>query len=324
MSNRQNRDDFNRDRLFLHIEKKWTLKINEIKTIKPNVYLLYTNGGKRIIKGYKNPERLNLQIKFSQSLHQNGFQFTSFYENHRNLKPIVFNDERYWGIMPYIENSFRFTFSSLEDRLEASRLINTFHTYSKSILQQFSPFIPTFNLYAKWIFRLKMFYSRRSSIEFYIGKEKFKVIESWSNWSLHFLYSELQNAYEESLTIVHGDVAHHNFVRDINKTLYLIDFDLISIAPPSFDYVQFANRISAYANWSFQELRSYPELEKYLQKRWFLCALLFPTDILREWNRYFRLSPLQQINELELIKTATEKQVEGRKEFVGILFNMVR
>ncbi len=70
--------------------------------------------------------------------------------------------------------------------------------------------------------------------------------------------------------IIHGDVAHHNFIRGKDEALSLIDFDLIGIAPSYLDLLQYCNRILPSLNWSAPALFSYKQIQPFEYEKSFL------------------------------------------------------
>ena len=123
----------------------------------------------------------------------------------------------------------------------------------------------------------------------------------------------------EPYCILHGDVAHHNFLRDSNGILHLIDFDLISIGPPSLDYLQYANRILPSVDWSFERLSHFSQYQELLNEKAFLYALAFPADIFREWNRVIREGSYKDQRKYDQVMDLTIGQFYPRKKFIDSL-----
>lgn len=132
-------------------------------------------------------------------------------------------------------------------------------------------------------------------------------ILSWADWSLKGMLRESNLFNNDEKVILHGDVAHHNFLRSKNNKLYLIDFDLISAGVPHVDYLQYANRILPFMNWSLAELANCEKIKPLLHEKGFIYALAYPTDIFREWNRaikegtYLQQEKIQQLLELTVV-----------------------
>ena len=122
--------------------------------------------------------------------------------------------------------------------------------------------------------------------------------------------------FKEPYVILHGDVAHHNFLRDTSGNLHLIDFDLIHIGPESIDLLQYANRILPSIDWSIDQLSQYQQISKFLKERAFLYALAFPTDIFREWNRILREKKHENQHHYKYVIELTLNQLYLRRKFV--------
>jgi len=129
--------------------------------------------------------------------------------------------------------------------------------------------------------------------------------------------------YNEPFVILHGDVAHHNFLRDTMGKLYLIDFDLISIGPNSLDFLQYANRILPFIDWSFARLQHFPYIDRFLQDEGFLFALAYPADIFREWNRMVKENSHHDKAKLKQVMDLTIGQFNARKQFIDQLKKQV-
>lgn len=165
------------------------------------------------------------------------------------------------------------------------KILEDFHGTTRNFYEEIS--VKHFKQLEKWQERFKDFKSNRHIIKKYVSSN---VLQSWINWgefSLKGLEKYERHLYKEKNCIVHGDVAHHNFFYKNDGVLYLIDFDLISKAPPIIDYLQYCNRIMPDIR-NIQELWSYKQLAKYKNNSAFLYALTFPTDVFREWNRIIR------------------------------------
>lgn len=147
---------------------------------------------------------------------------------------------------------------------------------------------------------------------------------AWAEWSLAGMEKFQQFFKKEPYVILHGDVAHHNFLRDGNGTLRLIDFDLISIGPASYDYLQYANRILPYIDWSFDKLVQYPQIRRFLKEKAFLYALAYPADIFREWNRMIREKSYSDNMKFKQVMDLTINQFYARKKFIEHLKKILK
>lgn len=253
---------------------------SKIEHLRSSVYLIHCNNRFFIIKGFDSIQTLNNQKELTQQLKKNGFIHTySFLDDLATFE----YDGQVFGAIEYIQpSSDRFHFGSEKNRMEGLNVLHTFHTSTGTILTNK---LANFNQILKWEERLGIFCKNRPIIREFVAKP---ILLSWINWAKWALAGMKQHETElmaEKNVIIHGDCAHHNFLRTQDGELALLDFDLIAYAPPSIDYLQYCSRILPFLVDPAKELWSYPELEPYKKNKAFLYALTYPTDVFREWNR---------------------------------------
>lgn len=133
---------------------------------------------------------------------------------------------------------------------------------------------PTIQLEAKWHYRL---------LQFQIFEEQLRAI-------LNNSYNDLLRIAEFSLsrarfpigatTLLHGDVAHHNFLLT-EKKMYMIDVDLAVLGTEADEFLLWMHRLLPHFHYDLYKILSeIPELERY---RSYFSLLLFPNELLREW-----------------------------------------
>ena len=131
------------------------------------------------------------------------------------------------------------------------------------------------------------------------------------------LEGEHRNFLDQPHCIIHGDVAHHNFIRGKDEALYLIDFDLIGIAPSYLDLLQYSNRILPFT----QLVLPLPYLvtnkfQPHEYEKFFLTALVFPTDIFREWNHHVQSGAVWKNKKKAFLEKITIGEItKSRLEF---------
>ncbi|WP_019242740.1 MULTISPECIES: aminoglycoside phosphotransferase family protein [Bacillus] len=251
--------------------------------VRDNVYFVTTNHKKYVVKGFSSRKKYDAQRKLTKLLKRHGFNRT--YDFIDQFAPFSYDGEIYAWIEYIKPQKDKFTFESLTCRKEGLKILKDFHNATSNFYDEIS--IKHFDQLEKWKERLKDFKRNKHIINKYVSSD---YLQSWINWgefSLKGLEKYEKLLYKEKNCIVHGDVAHHNFFYRNDGVLYLIDFDLISKAPPLLDYLQYCNRIMPDIRDS-NELWSYKQLQKYKENTAFLYALTFPTDIFREWNRIVR------------------------------------
>lgn len=281
-------DDLFLNRLFSYLNSQLPFQIVSIKPIRKNVFIIQSDHSQFfIVKGFPSYHRLMKQVRLTAELKKNGFLQTYSFLQYEKSSPLFF-DGLYLGILSYITPSKDvFTFHDRKNREEGLALLEKYHETTKNFMDSYKGILEKDKLLKKWRERTSTFINNRSLLNFFIDQEKIDEILSWANWSLTRLEAGPPFKRESSV-ILHGDVAHHNFLRAYNGELYLIDFDLISVGNPRVDYLQYANRILPHMNWSFEELFELKEMKVFLGENEFLYGLVFPTDILREWNRLVR------------------------------------
>lgn len=311
---KNNGDDFFHNRLFSYLQQQLTIPIQEIRPIRKHVYLVKANSLQFILKGFSSYHRLMLQEVFTTSLKQEKFRHTySFFQLAK--KPPLFFEQMYYGCLEYITpKKEAFSYHLQKDRTEGLELLNSFHATTKKLIRKYRMLVPSFKQIEKWEERTELFLKNFSIIQYFVQKEIIYELLFWANWSLEGLQDE-SHVFDGHKVILHGDVAHHNFLRKENDELFLIDFDLISIGAPHADYLQYANRILPFINWSFQELTNYKEIKPYLTEAGFLYALAYPTDIFREWNRAIKDGTYLQKGKNQQLLEITVGQFKKRKKF---------
>lgn len=301
-------------RLLSLLEKKIPAKILELSRIRNDVYLVKTSQFWIILKGYNSYQKLKIQEAYTRALKQEGFMNTyQFYMF--DDEPIIF-DKKVYGAIEYISpHNDSFTYNSKWNRREALNLLEQYYSVTERLVEIYKYILPSFNLMNKLEQRLEEFRSNKQIIEHYIKKEMVEEIIEWADFSFQYLNKQKEYLHTKGNVILHGDVAHHNFLRDVKNKLYLIDFDLISIGPREGDYLQFANRILPNIGWSMPQLQKMRGLTQFMNDEWFLIALMYPTDILREWNRIIRNKNINNEFLLEQVRLLTTGQYQKRKKF---------
>jgi hypothetical protein len=313
---KQRGDDDYQTRLLFFLRKISNEDLTHIYSIKKGVWMVFSSETKYILKEFPSLSHLNVQRRFTERLHDHFFSFTyQFHPFHQHHSCIF--EEKVFGLINYLKPSnIALTYSSRDFRMKALLLLKAFHYTTSAFSDEFKHFLPVFSQQDKWNQRLKEFKTHLPELQSLVPIRMLSQYVSWSEWSLEKInksggfFSPLPHC------IIHGDVAHHNFLQGEDKKLYLIDFDLISLAPEIIDDLQFCNRILPYLSWSLDQLFDNPPLAKYKENDDFLHSLVFPTDVLREWNRFFK-SPLSaKKQQWSYVNDLTVTQFTKRKAFV--------
>ena len=317
------RDDFFNNRLFSYLSKELNLKIEGIQQMRGNVFLLKSSRKKFILKGFNDLRKLKVQETFSSSLRKSGFEHSYCFHSLSD-HPLYFENE-YYGCMEYIEphpKPFHYKLSS--DRLEGIDLLHKFHAKTTNLAPSYVTLLPKTDLAKKWHQRKNEFAHNLHVINYHISKAMTDELMSWADFSLTG-YTRLKKHLDtDEPVILHGDVAHHNFLRSKEGKLHLIDFDLISIGSSSCDMLQYANRILPFLNWRLDLLAEIQHLNQWLNNDAFLFGLLYPADLFREWNRLLREGPGVKIYRTPSIVEMTINQFHQRVKFHDDIIRLLK
>ncbi|PLS01281.1 phosphotransferase [Neobacillus cucumis] len=317
-------DDGYLNRLLSYFQSQFYEKIIQLTPLRKSVYLLKTVNHTYIIKGYRSNNRLKLQEAFTATLRTEGFLKTYLFLSDP-MKEQLFFEGTYYGCIEYIPpHKTVFTFHTQRSRQEGLELLKLFHQTTATFESRYRTLLPKGALIEKWTERLQIFSGNLPFIKYFLDDNVISELIHSANWSLAGMIKNRRFFQMEPAVILHGDVAHHNFLRDQNGLLHLIDFDLISIGPPSFDYLQYANRILPNLDWSLGKLATLKPIGKYLEEEAFLYALAFPADIFREWNRLIREKSYTDQAKIRQVMDLTINQFHLRKKFTSQLLEKVK
>jgi len=277
----QHKDDHSFDRLFLLL-KDVGLAPKQITHIKNQVFLLQLENNELIIlKIFPQKEKILKQMQLTEHLRMNQFPT---YEFHKKIPFLTVRNKTWIGLINYLEpHPIKYSFQTFNSREEGLQLIKQFHDVNDTFPNK-EKFLGH-TLYEKWQKRLNQF---QANVPLLLSGVPSNIINSLillSNWSLQYMKKFSHHMKKESPTIIHGDTASHNFFRDVEKKLYLIDFDLSQYDYPIHEYIQMAIRILPHINWDVSSLFLHSAFKRYENNPYFLCAIVFPSDCFREINR---------------------------------------
>ena len=119
-------------------------------------------------------------------------------------------DGLWYSFIEYLPTSRNtFTFSKQSNRKEGIALLEAFHNSA----EQISISLPSFHQLRKWQERLDLFRQNKSAISEHISDAIVQEWIAWGEWSLKGLIANQFYLNQEKNTIIHGDCAHHNFLR---------------------------------------------------------------------------------------------------------------
>jgi serine/threonine protein kinase len=326
--NRENKDGFKGDRLFLKKMKESGLDIIDFGFFRENVIWINTPQGKYVLKGFHRLETCQKQLKLSKLYKGEKPRIMGTYTVFPNNKRYVEFGKYYWAIMPFYKGE-ELHFGNPKDVIAGMNAISRFHSFSKNIPSDIYNNLSSYSLYKKWSERYETFkYYARNAKWSRDMQPLLADILMWGKWSLeHFDHSAVESlerkAYKRK-EITHGDVAPHNFVlnKEKSREAYLIDFDLFAAVPQAYDWLQYANRILPFYYWSYSKMEEIGNQDylKWFEKKWFVICLVFPTDLYREWNRALKSGDQDMI---EGVTKFTLRDFSHRKKFVDRIIKKI-
>ncbi|WP_018661020.1 aminoglycoside phosphotransferase family protein [Heyndrickxia acidiproducens] len=313
--NKNEGDDFQK-RLLLYAEKRLDEPVTKIKRLRKQVWFVETKRKKWVLKEFSDLERLNRQIVLTEALHQAGFKRTYRFLPAEEEAVFMFGG-RVWGIMEYIEpGAVPLRYESEKEILAAYRLLKIYHGVTARFPRALQTEFPRFFQIKKWQQRYREFAEHETELLQYMPAYYFESYLSWAETALEELEARQRVFHLPPYCITHGDVAHHNFLKGKDGKLYLIDFDLARMAPAWTDDLQFCNRILPSISWSLRKLLSWNIVQQAADPNLFLKALAYPTDVLREWNRFLKSGSREKEKQWPELHDLTFSQFEERKAFV--------
>lgn len=306
-------DDLFIDRLLFYLRKKFSSPVQKIIPLKKRTFKIRAGDKIFILKGFHTYQLLKTQRAFTDHLIKEGFTDTCPFL-HICEEPMYFQGY-YYGCLEYLPPApVPFSFKNAHDRLRGLELLKKYHQVSGRLVKFFESEIGRYNILQKYRHRTATFLKNLPVIKQFIQKEIVDEILLWADSSLKGLEQTVPRRKETKTVILHGDVADHNFLRARDQRLYLIDFDLIRIGDPVWDYLQYASRILPFLGWSVRDLIKMDIIAPYLEEEMFIFALAYPSDIFREWNRAIKEGNLTKKGKLKFLYHITVEQFSGRQK----------
>ncbi|KAB0443362.1 hypothetical protein D0439_06650 [Lysinibacillus fusiformis] len=220
------------------------------------------------------------------------------------ILPLVRSDDEQLIVQEWQEGSHGANFTHKKDRKESLQLLIALHDTYKKIAWQRLPGLHTYSQLLKWQMRHMRFKSRRNEFRAFLTKEEIDQILHYSDKSLQLI--ALEDVAEKEITLLHGDVVHHNFLWCTDGQLRLIDFDLAHLGEADDEYILWLHRVLPAVDYDLAKVfAELPELKR-LDKRK-LHRLKYPNELLREWLFAVDLPLDQQLVFLDYLVPFTKR-----------------
>ncbi|MCJ7839914.1 aminoglycoside phosphotransferase family protein [Lederbergia sp. NSJ-179] len=307
-------------RLLLLLKKYFDLPFIRMQPIKKMVWLLSTKNQHWILKEFSTQANFKKQAAFTEELRKEGFQQT--YSIHP--KPFIL-EKRVFGLIDYIESraDSKVDYQQSSQIKEVLVLLEKYHHSTANISKSVKEQIPIFEQIKKWNKRLIDFRHSLPLHTWYPVHSYLNHYAEFGEWALEKMQKHAAFFTKDPHCIIHGDVASHNFIRDKKNQLWIIDFDLIAVAPAHIDYLQLSNRILPYLDWDINRLFSFHPLQSFKNTQPFLAALVYPTDIFREWLHFTRGTSIEQKRKWPMMENLLLNQFKQRMQMSREIMNKI-
>ena len=250
-----------------------------LEKIKENVWKLEKGGNYFSVKRYHSLSTVSKVRQIHDALHSISFS---------HIVPVVDTEDQLSLIQPWLDGAKAVNFKKRADRRDSLAALHALHDTKSQIDWSAMPYLHPYPLFAKWEDRIIRFREMSGACEAYIGKGRVEEILFYATNAM----SILKKNYENRLggTLLHGDVVHHNILRDKNGIIRFIDFDLACTGPPGTEIALWVHRVLPQIDYEIDYLfDEQPSLQKLDVAS--KTMLLFPNELLREWLYLFTLSP---------------------------------
>lgn len=184
-------------------------------------------------------------------------------------------------IQPWIKNARAFNYQYRYDRMNSLAILHQLHQTGREVDWSKDEYLlPAYDLRLKWQERLQKFILHFTQVSVYLGADNCNQLILYAQEALTG-FNQIE-PLKSSKTLLHGDIVHHNFLKDSKGKNYLIDFDLASYGHPEEELIMWMHRVLPNVNYNLSALLNEQPLLKQIPES-YLQTLRFPNELLREW-----------------------------------------
>ncbi|QTD41597.1 aminoglycoside phosphotransferase family protein [Sporosarcina sp. Te-1] len=253
-----------------------------MKQIKENVWKVEDNGSKYSLKRYHSMSTAVKVKHVHEELEKMDFP---------HIVPVLPTEDRLLLQQPWMENARPVSYKRRADRTDSLAALQALHQTDVHFDWKASPYLHTYPLLTKWVDRLSRFLDHRIFLQQMLGVRRVQEIIFYAKEALPIVRQ--YNREPGQQTLLHGDVVHHNILRDQNGVIRLIDFDLACISSPDTELALWSHRVlphvSYNVNFLFGEQRAIGNMNPGAK-----AMLLYPNELLREWLHLLTLPDQNQ------------------------------
>ena len=220
-----------------------------------------------------------------------------------HIVPVLPTDHHLTLMQPWLEGAKPVNFKKRADRTDSLEALTKLHETSSLINWPAEPYLHTYPLLAKWEDRIERFQNIGESCEVHIGKNNVEDILFYANNALRIVRQSYRDQIDD--TLLHGDVVHHNILRDNLGIIRFIDFDLTCTGPAGTEIALWIHRVLPQIDYDLEFLvNEQPSLQMLDYSS--IALLLYPNELLREWIYFFTLSEAAQERQVKNLIPFTE------------------
>ncbi|MFP3916432.1 phosphotransferase [Lysinibacillus telephonicus] len=273
--------------------------------IKNNIWKHETSKGTLFIKKYENSSVAQKVKLIHQQLEAIKFPYVIPLKKSREPDLLV----QLWQ-----PNSMSADFSNINQRKQALKILKSLHETGDKIDWKSHLVIPKQNLFHKWNARLEKFILNEEELRPFLHHAYYDIT-LFASKVLKQMRRQKQKV-SGKLTLLHGDVVHHNFLVCEDKTMKLIDFDLAVVGDSAEEMILWMHRALPTINYDLKSLlNEHPFLyDLCLQKIYYLQ---YPNELLREWLYVLQLGDYDKEAFLDYLMPFTEKALRHWPDLIN-------
>ncbi len=249
--------------------------------------------------------------------------FVKTYEDRSVLKKVVLIDEQLKKVsfphfvpielhsdtkimQRWLEPNRPANYELQSDRVQIFQLLTALHGLNEKLTWSQYTELPTLTIKRKWRERIKNFIQQRHTIKMIIP-DHYEEIKKQAIAT----YKRVEKDSVAQLTLCHGDVVHHNFLK-VDNDWKIIDFDLAYLGNAEDELIHWMMRVLPFMQYDLKGLVE--EIPSLLDIRHKFHYLLFPNEIMREALFYRKLSKLEQKSFLPFFQPFVEEAMDYRQK----------
>lgn len=267
--------------------------IQPVRQINERVWQVVYEQELYMMKYYPHRASLEKVVTVCEQLQRHSFSHSL------QVKKVLFD---HYLLQPWISNSEMIHYEVVKDRTDTLHVLHELHRIGRMIQSSALLSLPTYDLTEKWERRLFRFQQMKKVCLQFLSEDEYRMIEGYAVDALASIAS--LGRIEEEQTILHGDVVHHNFLRNENGQVTVIDFDLAAKGPRYVELILWMHRVLPHISYHLDGLLEEQSTLGNMHRQ-HLMYLLYPNELLREWLYFLTLDEVEQRKNYAKIKAFT-------------------